>query len=81
MPKYGDKRPNYVATKLFLTRMSTITKETGGYSVMGYWEDLAYYQGADTYRKLEQLKKHVTPATYDNLLAILKEDDAKNPLD
>lgn len=79
-PKYGDKRPDRVATQLFLTRMTTVASETGGYDIQGYWDDLTFYQGKETYFKLSCLKPHIAAKTYDRLLAILKEDDAQNPL-
>lgn len=81
IPKYGDKRPDYVTAKLFLARMSGVAREKGGYDRMGYWEDLGRYQGKETYYKLDRLRQDIMPAVYHELLAILKEDDAANPLD
>jgi len=82
MAKYGEKRPEHVNAKIFVARMCGITEEKGGYDVMGYWDDLMVYQGADTYFKLERLRAAgLAPSVYNDILSILQRDDEDNPLE
>lgn len=75
---YGARRSAEVAAKLFL-----IAPAAPGPGVSGYWEDLARYQGEESYYKLGRLLEtgNITQEQHDRIEAVLRRDDAVSGLD
>lgn len=78
MVKYGDPRPAWIGVKTML-----IAPLAPQYGTHGYWADLVYYQGKETYYKLGRLLATgaITQEQHDQIEKLLREDDATHPIE
>lgn len=75
MRKYGTRRSDAVCFKI--ASAAPLGPSRGS---MGYWADLGYYQGEDSYFKLGRLLANgsITHAQHDEIRGVLEQDDAQH---
>jgi hypothetical protein len=71
---YYGMRSEWTRAQLFLLRCAQIARETGGYEISGYWDDLNY-SSSKCWDSLAMLKKHIVPEYYEKIQALLAVDD------